>query len=239
MHSKLSPWIERFRTAAPLTWLNFVVFILAIWVFLFIAHEVSDGDHLPLEQNWMRELRGDGQPDSVGRIWSKEVARDITALGSMIVLTVLTGLVAGFLLLSRRLGAALFLAIAAMGGQALNAILKALYERERPDPSLRWIEIDSLSFPSGHATSSACIYLTLAVLLSRLATTPGQRVYLIGAALFLSFIVGLSRVYLGVHYPSDVVAGWAIGIAWAELCWFAASAIGRRRLTRKSALPAS
>lgn len=239
MSANLARWSERIRAVAPLAWLNFAVLVLAVAAFFWIAHEVSDGDHLPLEENWMRELRGNTSPDSLGRIWSKEVARDITALGSMVVLTVLTGLVAGFLVLSRRWGATLFLVIAAIGGQTLNASLKAFYARERPDPSLRWIEIDSHSFPSGHATSSACIYLTLAVLLARLATTTGQKIYFIGAAIFLSFIVGLSRVYLGVHYPSDVVAGWAVGIAWAELCWFAASAIGRRRLARKSAAPAS
>lgn len=239
MRTNLARWSERIRAVAPLAWLNVAVLVLAVTAFFWIAHEVSDGDHLPLEENWMRELRGDVSADSLGRIWRAEIARDITALGSMMVLTVLTGLVAGFLVLSRRWGATLFLLGAAIGGQTLNASLKAFYERERPNPSLRWIEIDSLSFPSGHATSSACIYLTLAVLLARLATTTAQKLYFIGTALFLSFIVGLSRVYLGVHYPTDVMAGWAIGVAWAELCWFAASAIGRRRLAKKSAAPAS
>ena len=221
---------ERLKAVEPLSWLNFAVLIGALAVFLFIAHEVSDGDHLPLEIQWMRQLRGDHADPTSGRVWSMEIARDITALGSMIVLTALTMLVVCFLALSRRVSAAVFLAVAAVGGQTLNATLKAFYGRERPDPSLRWIEIDSLSFPSGHATSSAVIYLTLAVLLARLATTPAQKLYFIGAALLLSFMVGLSRVYLGVHYPTDVVAGWAIGVAWAELCWFSARAIGRRRL---------
>ncbi|MEO6006333.1 MAG: phosphatase PAP2 family protein [Opitutus sp.] len=221
---------ERLRSIEPLSWLNFAVLIGALAVFVFIAHEVADGDHLPLEYKWMRQLRGDNADPTSGRVWSMELARDITSLGSMIVLAGLTILVVCFLALSRRFGAALFLLIAAAGGQTVNATLKALYGRERPDPSLRWIEIDSLSFPSGHATSSAVIYLSLAVLLARLATTTGQKLYFIGAALFISFLVGLSRVYLGVHYPTDVVAGWAIGVAWAELCWFSTRAIGRRRL---------
>jgi undecaprenyl-diphosphatase len=142
--------------------------------------------------------------------------------------------VVGFLVLSRRFGAALFLAIAAIGGQTLNAGLKTIYGRQRPDISLHWLQIDSLSFPSGHATSSAVIYLTLAVLLSRLCTARAQRIFLFLSALALTGAVGFSRVYLGVHYPTDVIAGWAIGIAWAEVCWFIAQMIGRRRLSPPS-----
>ena len=115
----------------------------------------------------------------------------------------------------------------------LNSALKYFYGRERPDVAFRWIEIDSPSFPSGHATSSAVIYLTLAVLLARLAEKNGEKAYIVGAALTLSFLVGVTRVYLGVHYPTDVIAGWAVGIAWALFCWFAARAIGRRRLARR------
>jgi len=121
-----------------------------------------------------------------------------------------------------------------VGAQVLNATLKVMYGRERPDAALRWVEIDTLSFPSGHATGSAVIYLTLGVLLARLTSNTRQKIYLIGSALLLSFLVGLSRVYLGVHYPTDVIAGWALGVAWAQLCWFAARAIGRQRLARKS-----
>jgi undecaprenyl-diphosphatase len=153
-------------------------------------------------------------------------------MGSMTVLTTLTLLVIGFLALTHRYGAALFLACAAGGGQALNASLKAYYRRERPDPAFRWTDIDSLSFPSGHATSSAVTYLVMAVLLSRLVEKNSERAYIIGGALLISFLVGLTRVYLGVHYPTDVIAGWAVGIAWAQLCWFVAHAIGRRRLAQ-------
>src|SRR5215218_2649165 len=228
--SRVSQWRQRIIAVGWLAWLNLTVLITAVIVFCFIAHEVADGDHIPLERQLMESLRTSAIAGSVGRPWIVEIARDITALGSVVVLTTLTLFVVGFLALSRRFGAAAFLAVAASGGQCLNAALKTYYGRERPDPSLRWIEIDSLSFPSGHATSSAVIYLTLAVLLVRLAETETEKAYLIGAALFVSFLVGFSRVYLGVHYPTDVIAGWAVGVAWAQLCWFATRAIGRRRL---------
>jgi undecaprenyl-diphosphatase len=171
----------------------------------------------------------------IGAPWVAEAARDITALGSSTVLSTLTILVLTFLALSRRFSAALFLGIAAIGGQTLNAGLKALYGRQRPDVSIRWLEIDSLSFPSGHATSSAVVYLTLAVLLSRLCTTRSQRFFFFTSALILTGAVGFSRVYLGVHYPTDVIAGWALGIAWAEACWLVAQILGRRRLAQSTA----
>lgn len=230
MHARLhscSEWLQRIK---PLTWMNLAVLVAALSLFLFIAHEVADGDHLALDETIMRSLQTAAPTRPNDSIWFAELARDVTALGSMIVLTTITVLVAGFLALSRRFGAALFLIVAAAGGQTLNTLLKFLYGRPRPDTALRWLEIDSLSFPSGHSTSSAVIYLTLAVLLARLTENKRQKVYLIGSALLLSFLVGLSRVYLGVHYPTDVVAGWTLGVAWAQLCWFAARAIGRRRL---------
>lgn len=211
----------------PLFVLNFLVLGGAVWLFLFIAHEVSDGDHQPSELSFMRAFRSMGQAHSSGD-WIMGAARDITALGSMIVLTTLTVLTLGFLFLSRRFVAAVFLLTAAFGGQLLNTSLKLVYGRDRPDSSLRWVEVDSLSFPSGHATSSAVIYLVMAVLLSRLVDSPIRKFYIFACALLVSFLVGVSRVFLGVHYPTDVVAGWALGLAWAEVCWFSARVVGLR-----------
>lgn len=227
-------WSDRLRAVAPIAILNGAILLTSVGLFFYIAHLVASGDFLPHEKAFMNSLRTGEPLRPVGAPWVVEAARDVTALGSMVALATLTLFVTGFLFLTRRYGAALFLIVAATGGQMLNSILKMTYGRERPDPSLRWLQIDSLSFPSGHATSSAVIYLTLAVLLSRLATTHAQRIYLFAAAMVLTAAVGFSRVYLGVHYPTDVIAGWALGIAWAELCWFAVHLIGRRRLAKKS-----
>jgi undecaprenyl-diphosphatase len=217
-----------------LTVFNLILLTAAVSLFFIIAGEVADGEHLPVEMEMMEALRTGEPPRAIGPAWLVPVARDVTALGSIVVLTTITALVVGFLLITRRFGAALFLVLTAGGGQLFNSALKLFFRRERPDLAYRWIEIDTPSFPSGHATSSAVIYLTLAVLLARLTENTREKVYILGSALALSFLVGVTRVYLGVHYPTDVIAGWALGIAWAELCWFAARAIGRRWLVKQA-----
>jgi undecaprenyl-diphosphatase len=107
-------------------------------------------------------------------------------------------------------------------------VLKGLFARPRPELALRLTEVRSLSFPSGHAMQSAIIYLTLAAFLARFVQARALKVYFVGFAFLLSLLVGVSRVYLGVHYPSDVLAGWCAGLAWALVCWAVA-----RRLQRE------
>lgn len=228
----LRSWLDRLRALGPLALASLVLIFFAAWVFVAIADEVREGEYLPIEEQIMLAFREGDPPHPIGPHWLASTARDVTALGSVVVLTTAVILVAGFLALSRRFAASLFVIAASIGGLVLNNVLKAFFGRERPDQTLHLVEIDSLSFPSGHAMLSATIYLTLAVLLTRLATRRREKTYLLGAALLLSFAVGLSRVYLGVHYPTDVIAGWAAGVAWAQICWFAAHMVGRRRLTR-------
>lgn len=232
MITRTYAWMERIRSLGALALCNFAIFVFACWVFVAIADEVREEEYLETERRIMHAVRAANVGESITPDRLEEVARDITALGSGAVLVVVAVLVTGFLALSRHFAAALFVAVASLGGATLNTILKTLFDRQRPDLEMRLIEIDSLSFPSGHAMSSATIYLTLAVLLTRLVTRRREKIYLLVAALLLSFVVGLSRVYLGVHYPTDVVAGWAAGVAWAQLCWFAAQIIGRRQLAR-------
>lgn len=234
MRALLQIWRDRLHAIRPLTRVNAVVLVLVVFLFLAIANEVAEGEHFHIEQAIMESFRTGEPARPVGPPWLIDIARDITSLGSVAVLTTATVLVVGFLWLTRRFGAAIFLICASGGGQSLNAGLKAFYDRERPDPAFRWMEIHSPSFPSGHATSSAVVYLALAVLLARLTDDDSHKAYIIGSALVLSFLVGLTRVYLGVHYPTDVIAGWAVGIVWAQCCWFATYAIGRRRLARTS-----
>jgi undecaprenyl-diphosphatase len=230
--ARLKSWQERIKEVETLAAWNAAVLVAAVVVFGLIAHHVAEGQYQSLEAKLIAMLRTGEPLRPIGPAWAADAARDITALGSVMVLTVVTGLVVGFLVLARRFGAALFLVAAAGGGQMVNVALKNFYSRERPDETFRWLEIHSLSFPSGHATASAVVYLTLAVLLARLTTIQREKIYVVAGALLLSFVVGLSRVYLGVHYPTDVIAGWALGIAWAEICWFAARMIGRRRLAK-------
>lgn len=235
MRAHLQIWFNRLRGLGGVLLGNLALLVFAIWVFAEIADEVREGEHLAVEERIMLLFREGNPPRPIGPPWLTDVARDVTALGSVAVLTSLVLLVAGFLAFSRRFAAALFVLVASAGGLVLNNTLKALFDRERPDEGLRLIEIHSLSFPSGHAMLSATIYLTLAVLLTRLVERRREKSYLLGTALLLSFFVGLSRVFLGVHYPTDVIAGWAAGVAWAQLCWLSAHLIGRRRLARTAA----
>jgi undecaprenyl-diphosphatase len=145
--------------------------------------------------------------------------RDLTALGSPTVLTLFVLAVAGSLVARRQYHALGLLLVATLGGILLNAFLKHAFARPRPPLAFHLTEVQSMSFPSGHAMESAIIYLTMAALLARLVQPRLLRLYFIGLAFFLTFLVGVSRVYLGVHYATDVLAGWTAGLAWALLCW--------------------
>jgi undecaprenyl-diphosphatase len=135
------------------------------------------------------------------------------------VLTLLTLLVIGYLLLARRYRQALLVVIAVVGGTLLSSTLKGLFDRERPSVVPHLTTISDPSFPSGHAMLSSVVYLTLGALLAQAAGRRREHLFFIIAALLLTALVGVSRMALGVHYPSDVLGGWTAGTAWALLCW--------------------
>lgn len=201
-------------------------FVVASGIFLELARAAPRGDYLPLEDRIMQAMRRGGEP--WGPDGTAAVVRDLTALGSAVVLVLMTLLILGFLLMSGRRRIAALVACATAGGQALNLWLKHTFDRERPDVALRLIEASSTSFPSGHAMASSIFYLTMGALLARMAQRRREKTYFITAALLIAFLIGFSRVYLGVHYPTDVLAGWSAGTAWAMLCWFVADWLGRR-----------
>jgi undecaprenyl-diphosphatase len=147
---------------------------------------------------------------------------DITALGGVTILALVTLLAAGYLLLMRRYGATVLVMVASLGGGVLSEGLKRVFARARPDIVPHLVTVESLSFPSGHSMAAAVIYLTLGALLARFTARRRVRVYILGISLGLTFLIGITRVYLGVHYPTDVLAGWAAGLAWALVCWLVA-----------------
>jgi len=145
-----------------------------------------------------------------------EAARDITALGGVPVLGLIVVIAVLFLTMSHNRSTALLLACSVGSGAVISTLLKLVFDRHRPDiPGVA--RVFSASFPSGHAALSAIVYLVLAVILADLSRDARMRRLVVAVALFLSFLIGVTRVYLGVHYPSDVVAGWSLGGAWAIL----------------------
>jgi undecaprenyl-diphosphatase len=163
----------------------------------------------------------------VGPAWLQAGWRDITALGSSAVLVLVTIAVAGYLLLRKQYRLLLLLILATAGGSILMVFLKDFFNRPRPPFASAEVFTLTSSFPSGHSMMSAVVYLTLGTLLARTSNQYRYKVYFISVAAVLAVLIGFSRVYLGVHYPTDVVAGWGFGLAWALLIWLVAYVLQR------------
>lgn len=213
---------QEVRLLAPIVALG-----VALWAFMKIASEVLEGEAHALDLRILAWCRVNAQPDLPwGPLWFQEGMRDLTALGSPAVLTFTVLAVWGGLMLARQRGMAWLALGSAVGGQALALALKAVFSRDRPDAIFHATVAAGHSFPSSHAMMSAVVFLTLAALLARLTPRTTLRAYALGMATLLSAAVGVSRVYLGVHWASDVAAGWAGGAAWALACWLLARRLG-------------
>ncbi|SDA50782.1 phosphatase PAP2 family protein [Mesorhizobium qingshengii] len=176
-------------------------------------------------------FRQAGQPGvPIGAPWLEGAMRDITSLGSVSVLVLITAATIIYLLLIRRPATAFLIFVAVAGGQALSSLLKVGVDRPRPELVSHLVTETSLSFPSGHAMLSAVTYLTLGSLAARFLPGRTTKVYVLSLAVLTTLLVGVSRIYLGVHWPSDVLAGWCAGFAWAMLCWLVARLLQRRKV---------
>lgn len=193
-----------------------------------IADAVSDGDTLDLDTAVLMALRAAGDTaDPIGPAWFEEAVRDITALGSFSVLGILVVVVFAYLLLVGKQRTGWFMVFAVVGGTVLSTVLKMLFDRPRPDLT-GVAEVFTASFPSGHATVSAVVFLTIGAMLAEATPERRLKLFYIGTAILLTVLVGVSRIYLGVHYPTDVLAGWSLGAAWALLCTTAAHFVRER-----------
>jgi undecaprenyl-diphosphatase len=213
-----------------LVWVLLVALLVVVgtWAFLELTGDVLEGDTRAFDRWLIDVLRHPEDSEwPRGPRWLVEVGRDITALGSSMVLALVTAVVIAYLVLQRKYGAMWFVIVTTASGGLLSHLLKELFGRERPNP-VPCVWVSSPSFPSGHAMLAALVYLTLGILLARIEPRPLLKVYFLVVAMALTCLVGVSRVYLGVHYPTDILAGWTVGLVWALLCWLAASYLQRR-----------
>lgn len=188
--------------------------------FLTLADLVVGGETAAFDTQVLMAFRQGGNATvPLGTPWLPTVMRDITALGGTTVLSLIVLFTVVYLLLIRRPAAAAFVAGAVLSGAALSQVLKAFFDRARPDlvPNAP-VEL-SASFPSGHSMLAAVTYLTLGTLLARIEPDRRVRVFFPLVAVVLTVLVGVSRVYIGVHWPTDVLGGWLLGAAWAMACW--------------------
>jgi undecaprenyl-diphosphatase len=165
----------------------------------------------------------------IGPPWLFEVMRDVTSLGGSTIVFLITIFVIGYFLLQKQYGMLFLVLAAVIGGAVIDLELKELFSRIRPQIIPNLIPEKSFGFPSGHSMMSTIIYLSLASLIARLQVRWRDKIYIISVAIFLSFMIGISRLYLGVHYPTDVLGGWSLGLAWAALCWFIPWYISKKR----------
>lgn len=207
---------------------------VALAIFWEMAEDAPMGQYLVTERAIMQAFRHGNPSVPIGPHWLPDAVRDLTALGSAVVLILFGFLVLGYLCLQRLYAAAILMVIATAGGEGLNTVLKEMFLRARPDFTSHLVEVKTLSFPSGHAMAASIFYLTMGALLTQTAKRHSEKGYVMGAAVLLTLVTGISRVYLGVHYPSDVLAGWSAGTAWAILCWLVARWLRKRGALREA-----
>ncbi|WBV43395.1 phosphatase PAP2 family protein [Pseudoroseomonas cervicalis] len=194
----------------------------ALLGFAALVDEALEGDTHAFDRTVLLALRDPADTaNPIGPFWLEIMMRDFTSLGSHAVLMLIGALALGYMLLLRKPLSALLLALSFGGATALNGLLKQGFDRPRPELVSHLVEVHTASFPSGHAMLSAACYLTLGTLLAGVTPRRRLKLYVMGAAMLLTLLVGGSRVYLGVHWPTDVLAGWCLGAAWAMGCWVA------------------
>ena len=189
-------------------------------VFAHVVDEMLEGDTGVSDNAILLALRVPGHPATpVGPAWLLQSAVDVSALGGFTFIWLFTLAAAGFFALTRRWRTLAIFLGAIVGASVLDAVLKLSFHRARPAIVPHLTQVDTASFPSGHAMISAATYLTVGALLASGQSSRGVRAYVVGLSVAVTILIGLSRLYLGVHWPSDVIAGWSAGAAWALLFW--------------------
>jgi undecaprenyl-diphosphatase len=209
--------------------LTLIVVVGALFGLIALMDGVVEGSTRAFDTAILKVFRNSANlAEPIGPPWLPDMVRDLTSLGSTAVLTLITVGAIGYLMIDRKPGAALFVLVAIGGGTMVSSMLRIGVQRLRPDLVPALVHETSPSFPSGHAMLSTVTYLTIGVILARVQPGRRMKIYILTAAAVVALIVGVSRVYLGVHWPTDVLAGWCAGAAWALFCWLIALWLQRR-----------
>ncbi|MEQ8616837.1 MAG: phosphatase PAP2 family protein [Lacipirellulaceae bacterium] len=214
------------RSFSHLEWAPLLALLLAAcltWGFIELADEVSEGETASLDEQILLAMRNPANlNDPIGPEIAEEIGRDLTALGGIAILGLLTVSTVVFLFLLPMPRAAIYVALATTGAVGISLVMKSAFARQRPDLVSHGSHVYTSSFPSGHSMMAAAVYLTLGMLLARMLAKRRLQILVVSIAVLLTVGVGVSRVYLGVHWPTDVIGGWAVGGAWALVCWYLA-----------------
>jgi undecaprenyl-diphosphatase len=226
--------IERLKNLAGRLEARTLILWIAVagapWLFLTVAGEVGEGETEAIDRYLLLAMRTPGNPtDPIGPRWFEEAVRDITALGGFTLLTITTVVSVLLLMFHKRRREALIFGVTVVLAQISSELLKALYDRPRPGLVAHGSIVYSQSFPSGHSALAAATFFTLATVVASVETTKRTKALIFGMAITFVVMVGISRVYLGVHWPSDVLGGWALGASWALLAWVVLSLTRPRR----------
>jgi len=208
-----------------------LVIALGVMSFVELSDDMTEADGQAFDQMVLDALRPTADPhDAWGPWWLEEAAADLTSLGGIAVLGLFATVAVVFLLIQRKRLSALVLLVGLAGGVLLSEGLKAVFDRERPPELYQAVDTINASFPSGHALLSAVFYLSLGVMLTRAFPRHRIKGFVLGVAILIALLVGVTRVYLGAHWATDVLAGWSVGAAWAMLLWLVSYVVERRQI---------
>jgi undecaprenyl-diphosphatase len=207
----------------PVVLVMLAVGTASVWGFIEVADAVFEGETQSFDRWMLTALRDPLVPtDPWGPRWMEEMARDATALGGLGWITFSTIVIAGYLVMDGKSRMGAFLIGAVTSGAAISFLMKQLFARPRPDLVPYLSHVNTSSFPSGHSLIAAVVYLTLGSIVASVTLKRSLKIYVMAVAVLLTTAVGLTRIYLGVHYPTDVLAGWLAGLVWALVCWLVA-----------------